>query len=134
VWLPPGTTAFGADFAKTTQLSDPQVPAPFTAQVTLSDGSSYTFDAANWPALTFWGFTSDSPVASLVYSDGGAFHGIHYEVLDNVAFGVAAVPEPAALGLVLLAGAALAVSRANRRTSHFARLMIQAGWQKLHKQ
>jgi hypothetical protein len=115
VFLPPGTTAFGADFSTTTQLADVQSPDPFTALITLADGSSYTFSARKWPDLTFWGFTSDNPVASLTYSDGGAFYGIHYEVMDNVAFGIAEVPEPAPVSLALLAGGALAVSRANRR-------------------
>ena len=93
VLLPPGTTAFGADFSTTTQLADVQSPDPFTARVTLADGSSYTFSAHKWPDLTFWGFTSDSPVASLTYSDGGAFYGLHYEVMDNVAFGISKVSD-----------------------------------------
>jgi hypothetical protein len=116
VLLPPGTTAFGADFSTTTQLADVQEPDPFTALITLADGTSYTFSASKWPDLTFWGFTSDSPVASLTYSDGGTFYGLHYEVMDNVAVGIAEVPEPAPVSLALLAAGALAVSRAKRRT------------------
>ena len=115
IFLPPGTTAFGADFSTTTELALPQTPDPYIATITLTDGTSYNFNANKWPDLTFWGFTSDTPVASLTYSDGGAFYGIHYEVMANVAFGAAAVPEPASVSLALLAGGVLTVSRLKRR-------------------
>jgi len=93
VFLPPGTTAFGADFSTTTQLADIQKPDPFTALITLADGTSYAFNANKWPALTFWGFTSDIPVTNLTYSDGGIFYGLHFEVMDNVAFGISKVSD-----------------------------------------
>jgi hypothetical protein len=115
ILLPPGTTAFGANFSTTTELALPQTPDPYIATITLADGTSYTFNANKWPDLTFWGFTSDTPVASLTYSDSGAFYGIHYEVMDNVAFGSTAVPEPAPVSLALLAGGVIAVSRVTRR-------------------
>jgi hypothetical protein len=83
--LPSGITAFGADFASF------YGSAPL-ATVTLAGGSSYTLSAPVRPNSTFFGFTSDEPIASVTYSDN--YSGGHFEITDNVSFGIAAVPEP----------------------------------------
>ena len=107
--LPPGTTAFGADFSATTDTAHQPLGDPFVATVGFPDGTSYSFDARKWPHQTFWGFTSAEPVTILSYSDGGAFFGLHFEVLDNVAFGTAVIPEPSSLTLVFLSFAGFAL-------------------------
>jgi len=115
VSLPPGTTAFGADYSATTQYADyPGTPDSFLATISFTDGSSFSFVAQRWSELTFFGFTSDTPISSFTYSDGGTFYGLHNEVMDNVEFGIAVIPEPEAVNLFLLAGVAFAVCRARR--------------------
>jgi len=71
-----------------------------------------TYDWAAGPAGTFWGAISDSePIGSVrIFDAGGGAEGV-----DNVAFGEAAIPEPATLGLSGMALLALAFLRRRLR-------------------
>lgn len=71
---------------------------PFNATITfnLADGGTYTHHFVGQLGIwSFVGFVFPQPITSLVYDDGGiAIPGDHEEMLDNVTFGIAAVPEP----------------------------------------
>ena len=111
VFLPGGRNAFGADFSGGIVQN-----SPFNATLTftLLNGQTFTHNftgqLGNW---TFLGFTFSQPIRNLVYDDGGPFlPGAHEEMLDNVTFGIATVPEPQVLSL---AGVAVFVRFMSRR-------------------
>ena len=83
-------TAVGSDI-----MSILDYAATFT--VTLSDGSSYTTASSQYPARTFIGFTSTTPISSISFTASGG-----YAELDNFVFGHAAVPEPSTLAIASL--------------------------------
>jgi hypothetical protein len=100
VYLPNGRNAFAADFSGGIVQNN---PFNATLTFTLFDGQTFTHNftgqMGDW---TFLGFAFSQPIRSLVYDDGGPFlPGAHEEMLDNVIFGVATVPEPNSVALAL---------------------------------
>lgn len=107
VALPAGTTAIGADIMTILDYAG-------NVTLTLATGETFTHPSLNYPGRGFLGVTSTSPIVSLRYSTpaGG-------QLLDNVRFGQAIVPEPlsiAVFGGVLAAGG-LAVRRRMKATA-----------------
>lgn len=98
--LPPGVTAFGADFA----CGRWWVPSfAGTLTVNLASGRSQVFDfngaTETW---LFGGVTFPEPIVQVIFHDGGSFlPGLHEEMLDNVTYGVA-IPEASSTLLMLL--------------------------------
>ncbi len=113
IYLPSGKNAFGADFSGGIS---PNTTFNATLTVNLLGGQSYSYNfsgpVGSW---TFFGVAFSQPISSLIYHDGGNFiPGTHEEMLDNVTFGTAIVPEPGNLPL-LLGGLAVGVNRCRRR-------------------
>jgi hypothetical protein len=110
IYLPPGTTAFGADFNGGFQ-SQQTFNATLTA--VLEGGQSYIYNFSGpGDSWTFFGLTFPEPIVSIIYDDGGQFEpfGTHEEKLDNVSFG-ATIPEPSTSLIVLLGSVMVFCSR-----------------------
>jgi hypothetical protein len=103
IFLPSGTTAFGADFSGGIQ---PEQTFNATLTAVLEGGQSYSYNFSGLrDSWTFFGITVPEPIVSIIYSDGGRFEpfGTHEEMLDNVSFGtVTTIPEPSTSFIVLL--------------------------------
>jgi hypothetical protein len=102
VTLAPGVTAFGADISSFFGSGD--------IRITLAGGSMLTLASPGQPNFAFIGFTSDQDILSLAFSKPG-----DSVVLDNVAFGQTAVPEPASLTLLGLGLAGMGARRWRRK-------------------
>lgn len=111
---PGGRNAFGADFSG-------GLTTTFTGSLTfnLVDGSSASFQ---FPGIrdgwTFFGVVLSKNISSVVFNDGGnSFPSSHQERIDNITYGVAAVPEPGIAALLLLGGfSCKLLSRKNSRS------------------
>lgn len=102
----PVTAVGGTMYA--TDVFDNALPASMT--ITLGNGTTTSYLATS-PATAFVGFTSDIAISSLTIRGAGAGT---YASLDNLIVGaavtdIAAVPEPASLGMMVLGLACLAV-------------------------
>jgi hypothetical protein len=93
IYLPGGRNAFGADFSGGIE---PNATFNATLTVNLLGGQSYSYNFSGLRgAWTFFGVAFSQNISSLVFHDGGqSLPGTHEEMLDNVTFGVAIVPEP----------------------------------------
>lgn len=112
IFLPSGTTAFGADFSGGIQ-SQQTFNATLTAVLEGGQSYSYNFSGVG-NSWTFFGITVPEPIVSIIYSDGGGSQpfGTHEEMLDNVSFGtVTTIPEPSASLIVLLGSVIMFCSR-----------------------
>lgn len=105
IFLPNGRNAFGADFSGGIE---PNPGFNTTLTVNLLGGQSYSFNFSGTRGLwTFFGVAFPQSITSLIYDDGGQFlPGSHEEMLDNVTWGIATVPEPQ---ISLMVGCALAI-------------------------
>jgi hypothetical protein len=111
---PTTRNAFGADF------SGGLFPGNFTGTLTfnLIDGSSESFQFQGIrDGWTFFGVVLPENISSVIFDDGGnSFPGSHQERIDNITYGVAAVPEPGIAALLLLGGFSCSLlGRKNRR-------------------
>ena len=83
VILPANITAFGVDLMTVS-------PNALTYQVTLDNGNTYTVTTANRPTQTFFGITSDSPIAYINFAVIGTTNGNGtYGLMDNFTYGTA---------------------------------------------
>jgi hypothetical protein len=113
IYLPGGINAFGADFSGGIT---PNAAINGTLTVNLVGGQTYTY---NFPGLqgswSFFGVAFAQNISSLVFHDGGQFFpGTHEEMLDNVTFGVATVPEPHSAAIAI-AGMLVCIFSRRRR-------------------
>lgn len=114
---PTTRNAFGADF------SGGLIGANFTGTLTfsLADGSAESFQfqgpTSGW---TFFGVVLSKNISSVVFDDGGQpTSPRHQERIDNITYGIAAVPEPTTASLVLFSGICLlGALRARKPTAH----------------
>ena len=115
--LPPGTTAFGADFFANRMVGvGSPYPAPSVlATISIQEGAIYQFTTQTSPNSTFWGFTSDVPITGITYDTGiVGYYGTHAESIDNVSFEV--TPEPSTAALTALGLGVLAIRQHHRIT------------------
>lgn len=96
--LPSGITAVGSDYF-----------SAYDTTVTLSTGQSFAIPGGTYPNIMFFGFTTDAAISSIQLAVAG--DGID---LDNFTFGQA-VPEPAALTLMVTGMLAVAAGPLRRR-------------------
>ncbi|NOS68326.1 MAG: hypothetical protein HOP33_00130 [Verrucomicrobia bacterium] len=110
IFLPNGRNAFGADFSGGIE---PNASFNATLTVNLVGGQTYSYNFSGQRGLwTFFGVAFPQSITSLIYHDGGQFlPGSHEEMLDNVTFGVATVPEPHATVMIACALAILLRAR-----------------------
>lgn len=103
IFFPGGRNAFGADFSGGIVQNN---PFNATLTFTLLSGQTYTHNfIGQMGQWTFRGFVFPEAITSVVYSDGGpSLPGAHEEMLDNVTYGVAAVPEPGICALLIAGG------------------------------
>jgi hypothetical protein len=117
VTLPTGRNSFAADFSGGIVQNN-----PFNATITfnLADGGTYTHHfVGHLGEWSFVGFVFPQAITSLVYDDGGIpIPGDHEEMLDNVTFGIGAVPEPNSSVLVTFGILGLLVARHLGRARH----------------
>jgi hypothetical protein len=111
IYLPGGRNAFGADFSGGIT---PNTAFNATLTVNLLGGQSYNYDfSGQQGSWTFFGVAFSQSISSLVFHDGGQFlPGTHEEMLDNVTFGVATIPEPQVFAI---SASAMIVWLASRR-------------------
>lgn len=101
VTLPSNVSAFAVDLMTVS-------PNALTFRITLPGGNTFTTNTANIPERTFWGITSDTPIASVDLTVLGTTNGQGtYGLADNVRFGTAAPAEAAELCTMLLIGTGL---------------------------
>jgi hypothetical protein len=79
-------------------------------------GSQLVGDIPASTAGTFWGFTSDTAVSSVLFSETNPGVGVESYNLDNLQFSAAAAPEPATLALLGLGAAVLSARRRTKRS------------------
>jgi len=93
IFFPSGRNAFGADFSGGIAQNN---PFNATLTFTLLSGQTHTHNfTGQMGQWTFRGFVFPETITSVIYSDGGPFlPGGHEEMLDNVTYGIATVPEP----------------------------------------
>jgi hypothetical protein len=102
-----GATAFGFTFGS-------NVPVGLPATLTLNTGETFAITPGS--SAQFVGFTSDAPITSISFNYDNGFA---FDVL-SVSSNLAAVPEPASWGLMVLGfgGLGAALRRARRRPAH----------------
>ena len=97
ITLPANVTAFAVDLMTVS-------PNALTYRITLPGGNTFTSSTANIPTRTFWGITSDAPIATVDLAVLGTTNGQGtYGLADNVRFGTAdATQTPEVASLILI--------------------------------
>jgi hypothetical protein len=102
--LPAGTTSVGFDLMS---LGSQSVP-PAAPEVCLSTGDCFSITTPDNPGQVFVGFTSTTPLSSVVFTIDAGLITPDEVFLDNFAIGTA-IPEPRGLSMMLLGLAVLFV-------------------------